>query len=1011
MKHFNLACRLFALCCCLLSFCTGGKVLAAESHQYMFAAYKQTQYNSSNGMPSDEANAITQTRDGYLWIGSYSGLMRFNGQVFQSMKDINDQIISRVRCLYEDSKHRLWIGTTNDGAYCYENGLIRQTDSIHATNQRAITEDKEGHILIGAAEGVALFDEKQTQPLTWVDDPRLKNHMTVSLASDLEGRVWGVTYDGDVFLLDDAKVVAYFPKGIFKGRSPKSVFCDINGVIYLGTSTNRVLRLEGRVGPDTVPEDLKFAEFSTGKVDNHSSLYMDHEGKLMVCANNGFGFFDQGMQFHEAEGGLFNSSIEQIIEDYHGNYWLASSRSGVLNIARSRFTDISGIAMAPRDVYNAVIKYRGDLYMGADNGLYVMDSRQKLVSNPLTELLKGIRIRFFAKDNRDNLWIAAYNKYGLVRYKDGQWQNWTDKEGLPSGKVRTLLALRNGDVAVGTGNGLAIMRENAIHKTYTRSTHRQIVNGVILCLAEDPDGNLYAGSDGDGIYKIRPDGTVRAIHLAKNGDNLGSILSMEWDKKRNGMWISNGNHVYFMQDEDVVKINTGKLNSINLFKVVPFGDNKLALCSSQIIQTLDIGELLDPNVEKTERMRSYRSSQYDNTLNSSLTVNACHYYEPEEQKVYLACSRNVLVLDLGFKRRNYVTPYAVIDSIQVHMPDGSMAYYPTNQDIDLPQDFTQLDIKFSILSFISSDSELYYYLQGYNARPIYNEGGNSHITRYSTLPGGDYVFHVISQNRNDPTKVHEATIKLHKKKQIWEERWAQALGVLLALGLVATVVFLVMRSRHAKQLAEAEAKRKLEEDFTERTILTISNTIDAKDEYTNGHSRRVAQYALEIGRMEGLSLKEQRELYYAGLLHDIGKISIPDSILKGTTKLTDEEFAVIKSHTNRGAEILAEMKNQKLADGAHYHHERYDGKGYPDHLTGNEIPMYGRMIAVGDVVDAMNSKRTYKDSIDMSTVIAELKRCAGTQLDPKYAEDMVKILESGFVADTDRDVDFEEEEE
>ena len=91
--------------------------------------------------------------------------------------------------------------------------------------------------------------------------------------------------------------------------------------------------------------------------------------------------------------------------------------------------------------------------------------------------------------------------------------------------MRSLLALRNGDMAVGTGNGLVIMHDGAIHKTYTRSTHREMANGVILCLCEDPDGNLYAGSDGSGVYKIRTDGTVRALPLAKNGDNLGSILS------------------------------------------------------------------------------------------------------------------------------------------------------------------------------------------------------------------------------------------------------------------------------------------------------------------------------------------------------------------------------------------------------------------------------------------------------------------------------------------------------
>ena len=105
MMQNNLLCRWITLCCCLLCLCFGDDTFAAEHQRSMFASYKQTQYNSSNGMPSDEANTITQTRDGYLWIGSYSGLLRFNGQTFQAMKDVNDRIISRVRCLYEDSKH------------------------------------------------------------------------------------------------------------------------------------------------------------------------------------------------------------------------------------------------------------------------------------------------------------------------------------------------------------------------------------------------------------------------------------------------------------------------------------------------------------------------------------------------------------------------------------------------------------------------------------------------------------------------------------------------------------------------------------------------------------------------------------------------------------------------------------------------------------------------------------------------------------------------------------------
>jgi len=263
MKPFNLAFRLIACCCFLLSVCFAGKVLAAESQRSMFAAFRQTQYNSSNGMPSDEANTIIQSRDGYLWIGSYSGLMRFNGQQFQAVKDVKDQVISRVRCLYEDSRHRLWIGTTNDSAYCYENGLVRQSDVIHATNQRAIAEDKEGRIYFGTAEGVIIYDDRQADKVIMIDDPHLKNHMTVSLASDLDGRIWGVTYDGDVFLLKGANIVAYFPRTAFNKQFPKFVFCDHSGTMYLATSGNTVLRIDSRVGEGSSPTSLKFTEFST----------------------------------------------------------------------------------------------------------------------------------------------------------------------------------------------------------------------------------------------------------------------------------------------------------------------------------------------------------------------------------------------------------------------------------------------------------------------------------------------------------------------------------------------------------------------------------------------------------------------------------------------------------------------------------------------------------------------------------------------------------------------------
>ena len=140
----------------------------AEHHRSLFASYKETLFHSGNGMLSDEANAIAQSHDGYLWIGSYAGLMRYNGQSFQQMKDANNQAIVRVSCLFEDSRQRLWIGTADESLYCYENGLIRKKEEITATNQKAIAEDREGRIYVAAANGVAVYNEKaRTPPTVW----------------------------------------------------------------------------------------------------------------------------------------------------------------------------------------------------------------------------------------------------------------------------------------------------------------------------------------------------------------------------------------------------------------------------------------------------------------------------------------------------------------------------------------------------------------------------------------------------------------------------------------------------------------------------------------------------------------------------------------------------------------------------------------------------------------------------------------------------------------------------
>ena len=206
---------------------------------------------------------------------------------------------------------------------------------------------------------------------------------------------------------------------------------------------------------------------------------------------------------------------------------------------------------------------------------------------------------------------------------------------------------------------------------------------------------------------------------------------------------------------------------------------------------------------------------------------------------------------------------------------------------------------------------------------------------------------------------------------------------------------IIALDRYQKGLqGEVKKQTRRAERLTMEMMVALSHTVDAKDHYTKGHSERVAAYAAEIGRRMGKSPEEQRHLYEIGLLHDIGKIGIPEEIINKTERLTDEEFMRIKEHTLIGCEILKDIVDMpELTYGARSHHERYDGKGYPDGLSRDAIPEVARIICVADCYDAMTSTRTYSEPKPQAKVRAEIERCSGAQFDPDVAAVMLAMID------------------
>lgn len=216
------------------------------------------------------------------------------------------------------------------------------------------------------------------------------------------------------------------------------------------------------------------------------------------------------------------------------------------------------------------------------------------------------------------------------------------------------------------------------------------------------------------------------------------------------------------------------------------------------------------------------------------------------------------------------------------------------------------------------------------------------------------------------------------------------IGISILIILFFVITFI--RMGHSIKL-ETESNERVDE-MNKKIIRALVKTIDAKDRYTNGHSLRVAEYSKEIARRMKKSEKEQEDIYYAGLLHDVGKIRIPAAVINKAGKLTDEEYEKIKIHPVTSYHILKDIYDDKtIALAAKFHHERYDGNGYPNGLEAENIPEIARIISVADAYDAMASNRSYRKALPQDVVRSEIEKGKGSQFDPKIAEIMLQMID------------------
>ena len=1003
MNQLKKRCLLVTLTCLILL-----SAVPAFGTEAQAASYMSNKTEIPVDLEVSGAEAICQTEDGYVWIAQYSGLTRYDSKEFVTYKsfefDGQEYSVINVRALAAEGS-TLYIGTS-EHIYVYKDyhfepllmdpgvvtGIVLDEEKdllyISTQNNGAIIYDiaKGTKTAIPGSDGkyvrdIALDLERDNCYYQVAEGVYDKNGNEVFMNSRL---LETYSYDTTLFMAEDSGIIHRYDMESGKMLDDFTIPDQVNRMLY--SEEDRLLFVACE------KDGIYCVDFSTSEPT--VALAGDLESK---------------------------SQLVDLMIDYEGNLWVAShyiGASGVSIITRNALSELlyddpiwQSLNEPPafdRNVY-AVERYGDILYIVAATRIYRYDLKQNLIL-PDNAIMQSIDAYAAAKTQegraqgdsnfeftyapkdveifRDKIYFAV-SGIGLVEYDPNSEavviydQNYIIDH---HGKLV-------GDPALETTNTVRSLRsfDDYLALGYTRGLMR--FDGTEFSVMNLSTNVLYINKTKDGqlLYD-------RTQGLFVVDDDFSAVEEIPTEKGVTGnrlKFLVDGDLIYYTLNSRLFRLDTVNGNGISEEVTIPYIKGSIVELSKIRFGDKDgdpeykyvIGsqtQLYITDSLEGDRLADYESFDATNGLHP-IIANTSGYYDESEQKYYLQSTNGVFVYD--FNKTRDIPPPAKIVVSSVDL-DGEHSY---GDRISIGKDVYRVAFNLSILGFRPNNGyTIYYKLDGIDED--YTVAADDNRSAYYTnLAGGSYDFHVYVTDEYGQAS-NEIQVHLEKEKKVNEQWWFWAILAVIAAGAVFFIAAMFVRIKTRQSL-----KRQLEyKNITVESIQAIARTIDAKDEYTNGHSIRVGAYSKIIAENLGMSSDEVDNIYYIALLHDIGKIAIPDSILNKPGRLTDEEFAVMKSHTTRGAAILKGISTiPQIIEGAKSHHEKYDGSGYPEGLKGEDIPFVARIICCADCFDAMASKRVYKAPFSLDVITNEFERCAGTQFDPQISRVVVDLITTG----------------
>ncbi|MCM1273124.1 MAG: response regulator [Clostridium sp.] len=817
---------------------TDRRVVAKDS---FIAGYVQVVYNTKNGIGSNEVNCLYQSTSGYIWVGTDGGLYRSSGAGFTAVNlwDTDRTDVYSINCMLQDTTGRMWIGTDNYGLFYIEQGETYHLQEEYYDGIKTILdicETDNGTIYAATANGLYLCTAGGEDENDMVMEPYMDRTVANYKFDEIEAfndKIWGIYGSEKIYVMGNDGVEHVIDTSELV-RDELRCLSLINGRMYVGTSGSDVLLFN----------HTRNISALHATIEGINELMPDNEGRIWACSDIGIGYFDKKGTFHQLSDCQVDNYLSDMIQDYEGNFWIASTRMGVLALNKSKFIDFNINVGMSESMVNCVYLRGQNKFIGTDDGLIIYNRKNEAVYNDLTKMLEGVSIRHIMEDSNGNMWISTHRRYGVVKVaKDGTITSITRAEGLPSYGVNITLELADGRIAVATEEGVAIVEKSEeIYSVYNAQSGMEYEN--VLCMYQNSEGNLLCGTDGGGLYQIYLKSGAIENYDTESGLNSNVVTSMAEGKE--GLWIGTDNGLCFYNNAFRTVSNIDYSN--NIYELIVKDTSVWIIGSKGVLWTTEEDLLSSQGIVS-------RALDKNDGLTKDIN-NICNCAMDKEGVLYICCNTGICTLDTKNIPYNTVAPRVKVTAIDV---DGVVYELDDLADgLNVNKDVSRITIHFAVFSFTNRENiSVEYFLEGFDETPIVIDGSGSMEAVYTNLDGGDYLFKLKAYNGDGKSCDEELSFKIEKEKKLLESPVAR--GFLLFVIFMGIVLIIYAALRVRKILLSNNREMEMLSKQHEEAVKSSS----AKNDYLANMSNEIKTpiNAIMAKADELLSLPDTNEQY------------------------------------------------------------------------------------------------------------------------------------------------------